>query len=118
MSISMYQASVPVFTRMLTNLSAVVEKTETHVAGKKIDPAALLTARLYPDMYPLARQMQEATKHVTWASSLLAGGDNPHRPNTESSFVELKGRISETIEFALSFKSEQIDGSENRKIPI
>ena len=59
MPLGMYDASVTVFTRMLTNLSAMLDKAEAHAEAKKLDPASLLTARLYPDMYPLARQVQE-----------------------------------------------------------
>jgi len=118
MSLGMYQASVPVFTRMLTALSGVLGKAEAHVEARKLDPAALLTARLYPDMFPLARQVQEATKHVHWGCALLAGQEMPSHPNTETSFAELKQRIARTIDFARGYKPEQIDGSEDRAVAI
>ena len=118
MPLGMYDASVTVFTRMLTNLSAMLDKAEAHAEAKKLDPAALLTARLYPDMYPLARQVQEATKHVHWACALLAGQEMPTLQNTETGFKELKQRIAKALEFARSFKPEQINGSEDRKLVI
>ncbi len=118
MPLGMYEASITIFTRMLTNLSAILDKAEAHVEARKIDPAALLTARLYPDMYPLARQVQEATKHVHWACALLAGQEMPNLPNTETSFKELKLRVTKAMEFARSFKPEQINGSEEKNLVI
>jgi len=61
MSLSMYQASIPVLTKILANLASILEKAEAHAANQKIDPAVFIQARLYPDMYPLARQVQIAT---------------------------------------------------------
>ena len=58
MSLSMYQASVPVFVQVLTALSKVLDRAEAHATAKKIDPAVLLGCRLAPDMYPLTRQVQ------------------------------------------------------------
>jgi hypothetical protein len=114
----MYDASVTIFTRMLTNLFGILDKAEAHVEAKKIEAAALLTARLYPDMYPLTRQVQEATKYVHWTCALLAGQEMPNHPNTETTFKELKQRITKALEFARSFKPEQINGSEERNLAI
>lgn len=116
MPLGMYESSVPVFSRMLKNLSAILDKAQAHAEAKKIDPSALLTARLYPDMFPLARQVQEATKHVTWACALLSGGEKPDYPIIEGGFDDLKRRIAEAIEFAQSFKPEQFEGSEERRM--
>jgi hypothetical protein len=118
MSLGMYQASVPVFVRMLTTLSGVLDKAAAHVEAKKLDPAALLTARLFSDMFPLGRQVQEATKHVHWALDLLAGREMPSVANTETGLAELKQRVSKTIDFAKSFKPAEIDGSEERAIAL
>ena len=118
MPISMYQASVPVFIRMLAALSAILDKAEAHATAKKIEPVALLGARLYPDMFAMARQVQEATKHVYWGCALLAGQEMPNHPNGENSFADLKQRIAKAIEFARGFKPEQIDGSEERAVAI
>src|SRR6185295_12407003 len=64
MKISMYQASVPTFIRMLNNLSAVLDKGAAHADAKKIEPAVLINARLYPDMLPLVRQVQIAADNA------------------------------------------------------
>ena len=73
MTISMYQASVPVFVRSLGNLSAILDKAAAHAEANKIDPAVLLATRLYPDMFPLSRQIQIATDMAKGAAARLAG---------------------------------------------
>jgi uncharacterized protein len=69
MTISMYNASAPIFLQFLTSLSAVLDKAAAHAEAKKIDPAVLLNARLYPDMFPLVRQVREATNHAANATA-------------------------------------------------
>jgi uncharacterized protein len=66
MTISMYKASAPIFVQFLTSLSAVLDKAAAHAEAKKIGPAVLLNSRLYPDMFPLVRQVREATSHGKW----------------------------------------------------
>ncbi|HKT30913.1 MAG TPA: DUF1993 domain-containing protein [Gammaproteobacteria bacterium] len=118
MSLSMYQASVPVFIRMLTNLSAILKKGEAHAQARKIDPAVLVNARLYPDMFPLTRQIQIASDQVKGCASRLAGQEPPSYPDTEQTFAELYARIDKTITHLKSFKPAQIDGSEERPIEL
>jgi uncharacterized protein len=60
MSAAMYAMSVPVFERMLTNLSAILDKAAAHAEARKIDPTVLVNARLAPDMFPLAAQVRIA----------------------------------------------------------
>lgn len=116
MSLSMYQASVPVFARRLTALSAILDKTAAHAAEKKIDPAAYLQARLYPDMYPLVKQAQVASDFAKNCAARLAGVETPKYEDTETTFAELKARLDKTVAFVQSFKPEQIDGSDARTI--
>ena len=116
MSLSMYQASVPVFLRMLTNLNVVLDKTMAHVAARKIEPAALLNARLYPDMLPLVRQVQLVADFAKNTSARLAGVELPKFADTETSFEELKARIAKTAEFLKTLKPAQIDGTEEKEI--
>lgn len=116
MPLSMYQASVPVFLRMLTNLNAVLDKAMAHLAARKIEPAALLNARLYPDMYPLVRQIQLACDFAKNTSARLAGVELPKFDDTETSFEELKDRIAKTAEFLKTLKPGQIDGTEEKAI--
>lgn len=118
MAISMYQSSVPVFTRMLGNLSTILGKAAEHAGNRKIDPAALLGARLFPDMFPLSRQVQVACDFAKGAAARLAGVEPPKYPDEEKSFDDLKARIARTIEYVKEFKPKQIDGSEGRAIAI
>lgn len=117
MTISMYQASVPIFVQFLTSLSAVLDKAAAHAEAKKIDPAVLLNTRLYPDMFPLVRQVRAATDHAASAGGRLAGVDVPKFANDEASIPELKARIAQTIDF-LKTLTPQIDGSEAKEIKI
>lgn len=84
MTISMYQASVPAFIRMLDNLKGILEKGAAHAEAKKFDPAVLINSRLYPDMFPLSRQVQIATDNAKGCPSRLAGIDPPKYEDTES----------------------------------
>jgi len=118
MSISMYQASIPVLTKILTNLAGILEKAETHAAHKKIDPAVFTQARIYPDMYPLARQIQIATDVAKGCAARLSGQTPPVYEDNETSFAELQGRIAKTIAFLEEFTPEQIDGSEEATVNL
>lgn len=118
MQISMYRASVPNFVRMLDNLAAVLAKGAAHAEARGIDPGVLVQARLYPDMFPLARQVQIATDTVKGCAARLAGGEVPSYADTETSFPELQARIGKTREFLESFAPADIDGSEERPIEL
>lgn len=118
MSLSMYQASVPVFVRMLTNLSAILKKGEAHAQGKKIDPAVFTGARLAPDMFPLVRQVQIASDQVKGCAARLAGIEVPKYEDNEQSFADLYARIDKTIAYLKSVKPAQIDGSEDRNVQL
>ena len=118
MTISMYKASVPIFVQFLTSLSAWLDKAAAHAEAKKIDPAVLLNTRLFPDMFPLARQVRAATDHAINACGRLAGVELPTFANTEASIPELEERVAKTIEFIKAIKPAQIDGSEDKEITM
>ena len=118
MTVSMYKISVPIFVQFLTGMSAVLDKAAAHCEAKKIEPAALLTARLFPDMFPLARQVRAATDHAVNATARLAGAEPPALAGSETSFAEVKDRVVKAIEFVKNFKPSQIDGSEDKAIKI
>ena len=118
MSLSMYQASIPAFIKILNNLSAILDKAASHAEAKKIDLSVFVNARLFPDMFPVSRQIQIATDAVKGCAARLAGVEPPSFPDTESTFPELKARIAKTVAFLESFKPAQIDGSEERKIAL
>jgi hypothetical protein len=116
MTLSMYQASVPVFKQMLGALSAVLAKAEAHAVAKKIEPNALLQARLSPDMFALLRQVQIACDFAKGVSSRLAGAEVPGFEDTEETFADLQARIEKTLAFIATLEAGQIDGSEERRI--
>jgi Uncharacterized protein conserved in bacteria len=118
MALSMYSASVPVYVQYLSALAGVLKKAEAHCAAKKIDPNVLVTARLFPDMYALARQVQIATDHAKGSLARLAGVEIPSYPDTETTFAELQARIAKTLDYVQSFKPAEIDGSDNKQIVL
>lgn len=117
-TISMYRASVPVFTRVLKNLDAILDKAAVYATEKKIDPMVLLNARLAPNMFPLTRQVQIVTDQIKGCISRLAGADIPRYEDTETTFPELKARLEKTLAYISTFKPEQIDGSEDKQISL
>ena len=118
MSLSMYQASAPRFVAMLSNLSAILDKAQAYVDMKKINPEALTTFRLYPDMLPFTSQIQIACDSAKGAVARLAGVENPKHEDTEQTLAELKARIAKTIAFIESVKPAQIDGTEDKDITL
>lgn len=118
MQISMYLTSAPRFIHILNNLSAMLDKAQAHVEANKIDPGALTTFRLYPDMFPLSRQIQVACDVSKGAMARLAGVEVPRHEDTEQTFAELKARIAKTISFINTIKPAQVDGSEDKEIAV
>ena len=116
MTISMYQASAPRFIHTLNALSAILDKAQAHVELKKIDPLAMTSYRLFPDMLPMTRQVQIATDSAKGCLARLAGVEIPKYEDTEQTFTELKARVAKTVAFLGTFKPEQIDGTEDKDI--
>jgi uncharacterized protein len=115
MTISMYQASVPVFVRGLTNLKGILGKAVAHAQSRKIQESVLFNARLYPDMFPLSRQVQIASDHAKGVAR-LAGLEPPPYEDNEQMFADLNARIDRTIAFLNTLTPAQIDGSEEREV--
>lgn len=118
MTISMYQASVPPIIKTLSNLRSLLEKAAVHVEAKKIDPLVLVNARLYPDMFPLSRQVQIATDMAKGAASRLAGREVPKYEDNEVTFADLIARLDKTIVLLETFTATDIDGSEDNTITL
>ena len=116
MSISMYQASIPVFNQMLQSLSDILDKAAVYAEGRKIDPSVLIKSRLFPDMLPLVMQIQIACDTAKGCASRLAGVEPPVFSDEERSFMDLTDRIKKTKDFLMTIKKEQIDGSEDNTI--
>ncbi|MGR9117466.1 MAG: DUF1993 domain-containing protein [Gammaproteobacteria bacterium] len=116
MSISMYAITVPPIVRSLTQLRSILERATHYAEAKRIDPSILVNARLYPDMYPLKRQIQIASDVAKGAVSRLAEQEPPKFEDVENSFPELTERIDKTLAHINSFSAEQIDGTETNII--
>ncbi|PMZ71987.1 DUF1993 domain-containing protein [Pseudomonas sp. FW305-70] len=116
MTISLYDASVPVFQQMLNALSDVLKKAEAHAAEKNIDPNAFLQARLFPDMFPLVRQVQIAVDFAKGVSSRLAEVEVPKYDDTETTFAELQALLSKVLAYIGEFTPAQINGKEGIEI--
>ena len=118
MSASLHSASVPVFTQLLDALSAVLAKAEAHATEKKIEPDAFLQSRIYPDMFPLVRQVQIAADFAKSVSARLAGADVPSWEDKETTFAELQARIAKTRAFITALDATSFDGAESREIVL
>ncbi len=116
MTISLYAASVPVFQQMLNALSDVLKKAEAHASANNIDQSVFLQARLYPDMFPLVRQVQIAVDFAKGVSARLAEVELPKYDDTETTFAELQALIAKVLAFIGEIKPEQIDGKEGIEI--
>ncbi len=116
MSHPMYTASIPVFTQMLGGLKAVLAKAAAHAAAKNIDPNALLQARLYPDMFALARQVQVACDFAKGPAARLAGVDVPAMADTETTFAQLEARIDAVLAFMATLTPAQFEAAATREI--
>ena len=112
----MHQASAPRFSNLLKNLSTILDKAKAHAEAKKLDEQVLTSARLFPDMFPLARQVQIACDSAKGAVARLAGVEIPKHEDTEKTFDEFKARIAKTIAFIDGVKAAQVDGSEEKDI--
>jgi hypothetical protein len=118
MSISVYDISIPVLSRGLTNLSAILDKAAAHAAAKKYDSSVLAQLRLFPDMHPLTRQVQIACDTAKGAAGRLAGVDIPKHEDTEATLDELRQRIAKTLDFLKTVSAEQVNSAETRTIEI
>jgi hypothetical protein len=118
MSLSMYQASIPVFDRALNNLAVVLGKGAAHAKSRAIDPAVLLDMRLAPDMFPLLRNVQIVTDLVKACPARLAGLEPPSWADEESTFEQLDARIHRAVDYLAEYSPQQIDGTEDRTVNL
>ncbi|MEY4588356.1 MAG: hypothetical protein RL497_432 [Pseudomonadota bacterium] len=116
MAISLFKITVPFLTHQLTVLNELLSKAEAHAALKKIDPTVFIQARLFPDMFPLVKQIQIATDMSKGAAARLANVEIPRFEDTETTFAELHSRINKCIDFINSLNETQFAGAECRSI--
>lgn len=116
MSLSLYDASIPVYLQMLNNLSHFLSKAETYAAEEGVQLSTLAQASLGHGMAPLTRQIQFASDAAKSGAARLAGIDAPPMADTETSFPELKDRVAKTIAFVQSIKPGQVNGRETAPV--
>ena len=113
---SFHDLTVPAFLQILGSLSGLLTKAEAHCKAKNIQPEVLLNARLYPDMYPLSRQVQTVCDFAMKTCARLTGSEVPSTPDTEKTFEELQQRIAKAVDYVKSFKPAQFDGGDTREV--
>ena len=106
---TMYDASVPTLTRALENLVRVLEKGAAHAEAKKIDPAVFTGSRLYPDMFPLSKQVQIASDIAKIGTARIAQAEPPKYEDNEVTFADLVARLKKTIDYLGTLKPGQFD---------
>jgi uncharacterized protein len=118
MSVSFYDLSIPVFRRGLKNLASFLDKAEAHATAQGADTATYVEARLIADMHPFSRQIQMASDGAKGAAARLAGVEPPVMADTETTFAELKARITRTVEFLDTISSTQVDARAGETIVL
>ena len=115
MPLSMHAVAVPAFLNTLGALAKILDKAAAHCEAKKIDPAALLTMRLYPDMFAFTRQVQLTCDFAKNTVGRLTG-EPPKFPDEEKSFEELKARVAKTIDYVKGFTPDQLDATADKEV--
>ena len=118
MSLSMFALTVPVFTRYLNNLDAILVKAEINAAERKIKPEVFAAARLAPDMNPLTFQVQSATDRIKFTLSRLTGRAAPSWEDKEVNLEDLRARIKKALEFVRSFTPADLEGTDGKSLTI
>jgi len=118
MATSLYDFTVPTFTRALTNLSKQLDKAIAYGEQKKVDSTVFGGARLIIDMLPLSAQVQIACDNAKGGVARLAGVEAPKHEDNEKSLQELQGRIAKTLEYIATIKPEQFNGAETREVVL
>ncbi|MSO65019.1 MAG: DUF1993 domain-containing protein [Alphaproteobacteria bacterium] len=118
MPLSMFQSSAPIFVQHLLALSAILDKAQAFADAKKVEANVLLDQRLYPDMFPLVRQVRSTCDHAMRACGLLAGKELPTFSNDEATIAQLKDRIAKVIDFIKGIKASQVDGTESKEVTV
>lgn len=116
MATLLYNATVPVFEQTLASLDGIVDKAAAYAAARKIEPEALLAARLRPDMLPFVRQTQIVCDGAKNMTARLAGIEPPRFEDNEASFDDIKARIKKTRDYLRSLEARAIEAGENREI--
>jgi hypothetical protein len=111
---NLYDATVPVFTKLLHQVEHWLDKALASADQRKFDPEILLAARLAPDQFPLLRQVQSACDQAKFTVAKLTGKEPPAHPDTEKTIPELRARLHTVLDYLATFKREDFEGAEDR----
>jgi hypothetical protein len=117
-AVSLYKVSAPIFVQHLTAMAGVLDKAAAYAESRKLNQEDILNMRMYPDMFPFARQIRQATFHATVACAQCAGIAPPQFEDSEKSLGDLKARVNKAVDFVRSVKANQIDGQEDKDITL
>ncbi|ABC92731.1 hypothetical conserved protein [Rhizobium etli CFN 42] len=118
MSISIYRLTVPMFQRGLASLKTYLDKAEAYAKEKNIDPAILVSARLAPDMLPLAGQYQRASDSAKFTLARLTATDAPKFEDNDTTIDQLRERLAKTDAYLGTFSAQALEGAESRQITL
>lgn len=118
MPLSMYQASVPLFTQTLSAMSHVLDKAVAHYADKGLDTADLVQMALAPDMMTLAQQVQQACHHSVVGVARFTETAEPNLGDTDTDIDGMQARIAASLAFMAAVTPDQMEGSETRRAQI
>ena len=116
--LNMYDFTIPPLKHALNNLAHILKKGEEHAEAKSIAPEVFFNARLFPDMFPLSRQVQIATDTSKGAAARLACVEIPSYEDNEATFADLHARIAKTLAFIDSVTPAQFEGAEKRHVEL
>lgn len=115
---SLYEQTVPQFTRMLTNIEGWLDLAQEHAKAKNFDVNVLLQSRLAPDQFALVKQVQSVCDQAKFIASRTAAKEPPKHPDTESTFDELKARIASVKSFLAGLTAKDFEGADARVVPL
>jgi hypothetical protein len=99
-------------------MKTILTQAREYAAARSIDPDALLQARLYPDMFPLLKQVQIAADFARGVSARLGGVEVPAYEGREQTFADLDALLKQTLEFLDSLSAAQFEGREAAEIVL
>ena len=111
---NLYDATVPIFTKLLKNVDRWLDKAAAYADAKKFDPEILMNARLAPDQYPFLRQIQSACDQAKYTVSKMTGKEPPVHPDTEKTIAEIRTRVKTVLDYMATFKREDFVDCETR----
>jgi len=112
---NLYDATVPIFTKFLTNLEGWLDRAVAQATAKKYDPELWVETRLALDQYPLRGQIQAACDQAKYTVAKLTGKPPPSHPDTEQTMAELRQRIRTVLDYLATFSRADFEGAEERR---